>query len=165
MRLLHVVAVQVRITAGPDKIAHFEVALLRHHMHQQRVAGDIERQAEEYIARALIELAGELAVGDVELEERVARGQRHFVQLADVPCRDDNPARIRVVLQLFHHRADLVDMTAVRRGPGTPLLAVDRPQIAVFIRPLVPDSDVVFVQIRHVGVTLQEPQQFMDDGA
>ena len=159
------VAVQVRVAAGPDKIAHFEVALLGYHMHQQRVAGDIERQAEEHVARALIELAGELAVGDIELEERMARRQRHYVQFADVPGRDDNPTRVRIVFQLFHHRANLVDVTAVWRGPGTPLLAINRTQVAVFIRPFIPDSDVVFVQIRDVGVTLQEPQQFMDDGA
>ena len=117
------------------------------------------------IAGTLIQLAREFAVRDVELEERVARRQRHFIQLADVPCRDDDPAGVRVVFQLVHHRADLVDMAAVRRRPGTPLFAVNRPQIAIFICPLVPDSDIVFMQIRDVGVTLQEPQQFMDDGA
>ena len=121
-------------------------------MHQQRVAGDIERQAEEHVARALIELAGELAVGDIELEERMARRQRHFVQFADVPGRDDNPTRVRIVFQLFHHRANLVDVTAVRRGPGTPLLAINRTQVAVFIRPFIPDSDVVFVQTVPVPV-------------
>ena len=159
------VAVQMGIAAGPDEITDLQIALLRHHMHQQRIAGDIERQAEEHIAGTLIQLAGELAVGDVELEEGVARRQRHFIQLADVPCRDDDPAGVRVVFQLVHHRADLVDMAAVRRRPGTPLFAVDRPQVAILIRPLVPDGDVVLVQIGDVGVALQEPQQFMDDGA
>ena len=132
-------------------------------MHQQRIAGDVERQAEEHIAGTLIQLAGELAVGDVELEEGVARRQRHFIQLADVPRRDDDPAGVRVVFQLVHHRADLVDMAAVRRRPGTPLFAVDRPQVAILIRPLVPDGDVVLMQIGDVGVALQEPQQFVDD--
>ncbi|CSP80758.1 Uncharacterised protein [Shigella sonnei] len=28
------IAVQVRIATGPDKITHFQIALLRHHMHQ-----------------------------------------------------------------------------------------------------------------------------------
>ncbi len=31
---LHMVAVQVRVAAGPDKIADVRVAPLRHHMHQ-----------------------------------------------------------------------------------------------------------------------------------
>lgn len=163
--LLKMVAVQMGVAAGPDEITDLQIALLRHHMHQQRVAGDIERQAEEYVAGALIQLAGELAVSDVELEEGVARRQRHFIQLADVPRRDDDPAGVRVVFQLVHHRGDLVDMTTVRRRPGTPLFAVDRPQVAIFICPLVPDGDVVVVQIGDVGVALQEPQQFMDDGA
>ena len=153
------------VATGPDEIADLQIALLRHHMHQQRVAGDVERQAEEYVAGALIQLAGELAVSDVELEKGVARRQGHFIQLADVPRRDDDPAGVRVVFQLVHHRADLVDMTTVRRRPGTPLFAVDRSQVAIFICPLVPDGDVVVVQIGDVGVALQEPQQFMDDGA
>ncbi len=71
--LLEMVAVQMGIATGPDEIADLQIALLRHHMHQQRVAGDVERQAEEDVAGALIQLAGELAVGDIELEEGVAR--------------------------------------------------------------------------------------------
>ncbi|MNS96551.1 hypothetical protein D3C72_1308560 [compost metagenome] len=31
--LFHMVAVQVGIAAGPDEITHFQIALLRHHMH------------------------------------------------------------------------------------------------------------------------------------
>jgi hypothetical protein len=37
--------------------------------------------------------------------------------------------------------------------------------VDLFTGPLVPDGDVVVVQIGDVGVALQEPQQFMDDGA
>ncbi len=28
------IAVQVRVAPRPDKIAHFQITLLRHHMHQ-----------------------------------------------------------------------------------------------------------------------------------
>ena len=45
------------------------------------------------------------------------------------------------------------------------LIAVVLADGAVRVRPLVPDGDVVLVQIGDVGVALQEPQQFMDDGA
>src|ERR1035437_8357222 len=38
--LLGVVAVDVAITAGPDEIAHLQIALLGHHVRQQGVAGD-----------------------------------------------------------------------------------------------------------------------------
>ena len=133
------VAVKMGITTGPDKIAHFQIALLRHHVDQQRIAGNVKRQAEEHVTGALIELAGELAVSDIELEERVARCQRHFIQLADVPGGNDDSARVRIVFQLVHHGGDLVNMAAIRRWPGAPLLAVNRAQVAIFICPFVPD--------------------------
>jgi hypothetical protein len=37
-----VIAINMTIAAGPDKIANFKVALLCHHMGQQRVTRDIE---------------------------------------------------------------------------------------------------------------------------
>ena len=49
-RLIEVVAVQMGISTSPDKITHFQVTLLRHHMHQQCVAGDVEWQTQEDIA-------------------------------------------------------------------------------------------------------------------
>jgi hypothetical protein len=92
--------------------------LLRHHVRQQRVAGDVERHAEEDVGAALVELAGQLAVGHVELEERVAGRQRHLRDLAHVPGRHDQPARIGVVADLPHDLGDLVDMATVRRRPA-----------------------------------------------
>jgi hypothetical protein len=47
-------------------------------------------------AGALVELAAELAVGDIELEQAVAGWQRHVVDLGRVPGRDDVAARIRL---------------------------------------------------------------------
>ena len=51
------------------------------------------------------------------------------------------------------------------RRPGAPLRAVDRPQLAVGVRPLVPDRDPVLAQRAHVGLAAQEPQQLVDDRA
>ena len=48
--LLHVVGVEVHIAAGPDKVAHFQTTLLGHHMGQQSIAGNVERQAEKIYA-------------------------------------------------------------------------------------------------------------------
>lgn len=48
--LLHMVGVEVYITTGPDEVAHFQVTLLSHHVSQQSIAGDVERQAEEFYA-------------------------------------------------------------------------------------------------------------------
>ncbi|MNZ74869.1 hypothetical protein D3C78_933310 [compost metagenome] len=73
MRLFHVIAVEMGIATSPDKITHFKVTLLRHHMYQQRVAGNVEWQAKEHIAGALVKLTRQLAIGNVELEESVTR--------------------------------------------------------------------------------------------
>jgi hypothetical protein len=60
---------------------------------------------------------------------------------------------------------DLIDGLPVRRGPRAPLLAVDRPQVAVLVGPLVPDLAAVVLQVLHIGVAAQEPQQLDDDRA
>jgi hypothetical protein len=93
--LVEVVEVQVAVAAGPDEVADAEVALLREHVRQQRVARDVERHAEEKIGAALVELAGKSSAGDVELEERVARRQLHARDLADVPRRTRSAAASR----------------------------------------------------------------------
>ena len=68
-----------------DELARREPGHLRHHQGEQRVRGDVERHAQEDVGRALVELAGELALRDIELEQAVAGRQRHLVELADVP--------------------------------------------------------------------------------
>mgnify|MGYP006197158293 CR=1 FL=1 len=44
-------------------------------------------------------------------------------------------------------------------------MAVNRPQLAIFISPLIPDADAVFLEVLDIGITLQKPQQLMDDRA
>ena len=66
--LLEVVAVDVAVAARPDEVTHVQVTLLRHHVGQQGVAGDVEGHAQEDVGTALVELAAQLAVRDVELE-------------------------------------------------------------------------------------------------
>ena len=73
--LLDVVVVDVAVAAGPHEVADLEAGHLGDHVGQQRVGRDVERHAEEQVGRALVELAGAAAVGDVELEERVARAR------------------------------------------------------------------------------------------
>ncbi|MNS85947.1 hypothetical protein D3C72_1198280 [compost metagenome] len=158
------VVVQVAVAAGPDEVAHFQPGLLRHHVGQQRIAGDIERHAQEDIGAALVELARQPAIGHVELEERVAGRQLHARDVGHVPGRHDQAARIRIGADLRHQVGDLVDMSAVRRRPRAPLRAVDRAQFAVLVGPFVPDADAVLLQPAHIGRALQEPQQFQDDG-
>ncbi len=83
--LLYVVCIKVCIAECVDEVSEFQVCDLRDHHGEQGVGGDVEGYAEEDICAALVELAGELAVCDVELEEAVAGGECHLINLADVP--------------------------------------------------------------------------------
>src|ERR1041384_1706295 len=57
----------------------------------------------------------------------------------------------------------LADRLPRRPRPPPPLLAVDRTELAVLVGPLVPDRHAVLLQVAHVRVALQEPQQLVDD--
>jgi hypothetical protein len=54
----------------------------------------------------------------------------------------------------------LVEVGAV---PVAPLETVNRSEVAVIIRPFVPDPDAVFFQVTNIGFAFQEPQQFVYD--
>src|SRR3546814_10195358 len=73
--------------------------------------------------------------------------------------------RIRVAPDLVDQPLDLVDLAAVAGRPAPPLLAVHRPELAVGIGPLVPDRDLVVLEVGSVGLALQEPQQLVHDRA
>ena len=163
--LFHVVGVDVRVAEGVHEVLGLQPANLRHHHRQQGVGGDVEGHAEENVRAALVELARELSVVGVELEHRVARRQRHLIDIRWIPRAHDEPPRIGIALELLDEIGDLVDDTAVGGFPGAPLLAIDRAEVAVFVRPLVPNGDVVVVQVLDVRVAAQEPQQLVDDGA
>src|SRR5688500_6594447 len=92
-RLLVVVRVQMAIAAGPHEHAGLEPALSGEHVGQQSVAGDVERHAEENVGAALVELQMEPPARRLGLEQAVAWGERHPVDLARVPGGDDLPAR------------------------------------------------------------------------
>src|SRR4051794_26134907 len=79
--LLEVIGVEMRVAERVNKITRLEPAHLRHHHGQQCVGGDVEGQAEEDIGRALVELARQFAVRDVELKQAMARRQRHLVDV------------------------------------------------------------------------------------
>ena len=61
--LLEVIQVEMGVAERVDEVADLEVADLGHQMGQQRVRGDVERDTEEDVGRALVELAGQPAVG------------------------------------------------------------------------------------------------------
>ena len=134
-------------------------------MQQQSVAGDIEWNTQENICAALIKLTGKLAVCDVELEESMARRQRHVFNFTHIPGTDNQAAGIRVVLNLFNYLGDLIHVTAIRCRPATPLRTVYRPEVSFFVCPLIPDRNAILFQITDIGITAQEPEKFMNDGA
>lgn len=87
----------------------------------------------------------------VELEEEVTGGEGHLVDFADVPSRDEMSAGVWIVFERIHEAGDLVDGGSVGRLPGAPLLAVDRAEFAVFVRPFIPDANSVLLEVSDVG--------------
>lgn len=114
-------------------------------------------------AAALVELARQPPVGDVELEQRVARRKRHAVDLGDVPCADDQPARVRIGARSGPRPARSGRYACRRRRPAAPLASVYGAQIAVGVGPFVPNRHAVLAQVGDVRVAAQEPQQLVDD--
>ena len=74
-RLVEVVCVEVKIAKSVDEVLGLLVANLRDHHGEECVGCDVEGHAEEDVCAALVELAAQFAVRDVELEEGVAGGR------------------------------------------------------------------------------------------
>ena len=99
-----------------------------------------------------------------QLEQAMARRQGHLVNLSGIPGAYHHPAGIRIVPDHVDDLGKLVDGPSVRSRPGTPLMAVDRTKVSVFVGPFVPDGDPVVLEVLDVGVTADEPEELVDDG-
>ena len=64
---------------------------------------------------------------------------------------------------LRDHVRELVDVPAAGRRPRAPLVAVDRPELAVRVGPFVPDRDAVGLEVGDVRLAAQEPQELVHD--
>ena len=42
-------------------------------------------------------------------------------------------------------------------------MTIDGTEFAVLVGPFVPDTDTMFLKVLHVGIALEEPQQFVND--
>src|SRR5438093_5891971 len=93
----------------------------------------------------------------------MAGGQCHPFDLTDIPRADNMTPAVGVCFDPVDDLVDLVDRTAVGGPPVAPLRPVNAAQIALLVRPLMPDRDAVLVQVFDVRVAAQEPEQFMDD--
>ena len=95
--LFFVIAVNVAVTTGPNEISHIQITLLRHHVGEQSIAGNIEWHTQENIGASLVQLATEFAFAafyqgrcHIKLEKRMARHERHFGKLCHVPSTDND---------------------------------------------------------------------------
>ena len=89
--LIDVVQIEMGIAEGMHEITGLQARGLSYHHGEQGVRRDIERDAEENIGRALVELArqptpaGPPRATDMKLEQAVTGRQGHFVQFANIP--------------------------------------------------------------------------------
>ena len=101
--LLEMIYIDMSVSCSVDKFSRLETAYLCNHHCQKGVGSDIERNSEEDVSAALVELAGEFSVSDIELEEGVTRREGHLFHFSYVPGRDDHSAGIRIVLYLVYY--------------------------------------------------------------
>ena len=154
--------IDVSISCSVDEFSRLETTDLRDHHCQKSVGSNIERNSQEDIGAALVQLAGEFSVSDIELEEGVARRESHLFHFGHIPCRDDHSAGIRIVLYLIDYIRELVYGAAVRSRPAAPLVSVYRSEVAVLVSPFVPDSHTVILEVFDIGISGDEPEKFVD---
>ena len=95
----------------------------------------------------------------------MAGRQGHLVYVPGVPGAHEHAAGVRIVLDEVDDLLQLVYAAAVGCFPAAPLVAVDRAQVTVFIGPLIPDGDLVVVQVADVRISGDEPEKLVYDGA
>ena len=127
--LVRMIGINMGVAKAVDEVADLKTKVLRHHVQQQGIGGNVERDPQENVRGTLVELARKPAIGHVELKEGVAGRERHLVKVAGIPGRDDVPATVGVAADALEHVAELVHR-AVRAGPKAPLKAINGTQIA-----------------------------------
>lgn len=98
---------------------------------EQRVGGNVERNAEAHVRAALVHLAGQLPLGHVELAEHVARRQGHLAEIRGVPRRE-NDSPVLGVSPWKTGNMDRGDIRAGRGGGGCSL--VDKRHVTVLFK-------------------------------
>lgn len=85
------------------------------------------------------------------------------MKFARIPCADHESSACGIGLYLVYNLFDLVDTSPFRCLPVGPLGPVDPSQVSIPIGPLIPNGNPVVVEILYVGITFEEPEQFVDD--
>ena len=154
----------MQVAEGVDEIARLQIANLRDHQREQRVAGDVERHAEKNIRTALVKLAAQFTFTHIKLKQRMTRRQRHALNFARIPRADDEPAAVGIFFDLRDDVVNLVERAAIGGAPVGPLRAIDSTEIAVLVRPFVPDGHAVIIEPFDVRVAAQKPEQLVENG-
>src|SRR5262249_49861154 len=102
----------MHITQAHDQLARGKIGHCSDHHRKDRIACDVERQAEKDVRAALIKMTAELSSMYVKLKERMARRKRDCIALFRVPSSDDEPATRRILSDLIDEILDLVDPIA-----------------------------------------------------
>src|SRR5439155_16590028 len=105
----------------------------------------------------LVQLAAEPAIHNIKLKNSMTGHQGHLRQLRHVPGADDQTAAIGRLFDLPDQLGDLVYRLSTRPLPAPPLLAIDRTQVAIGIRPFIPDADPMLIQIADIRIAAEEP--------
>lgn len=98
-------------------------------MNEQCIRCYIEREAKETIDRALVELARETIIRDIELKERMTRRKRHRICLCWIIGDDEIAPTIRVFLTGIDDFLYLIDALTIEISP---LVAIDWSEISPF---------------------------------
>src|SRR5690606_34818606 len=117
-RLLEVVEIKMTVATGPYEITRCKVASLRDHVGEQCVRRDVEWHPQEDVRAALVELAGQAPICDIELEQGVARRKRHVVHFTRIPGRHQVAPGGGVASDPFDQASDLVDVAPALRLRG-----------------------------------------------
>ena len=162
-RLLEMILVQVEIAESMDEFSGGQPANLRDHHRQERIAGDIEGHSEKEVGASLIELTTQLSILNMELEKSMTGRQCHSVNFRRIPGSHNQPPAVGLGLDLLDHPIDLVDPLILRATPVAPLRAIDPAELAILIRPFVPNRNSVLPQVANVGLAAQKPEQLVND--
>ena len=95
----------------------------------------------------MVELAAQAACLSVhvKLKEGVTGRQCHLIQFAWVPGRDDVASALGLGLDLLDNLVDLVERGPIWPAPVAPLSTVDPTEIALVIRPFIPNGHLIVV--------------------
>ena len=93
----------------------------------------------------------------------MAWGECHEMELAGIPSGYHQAATIGIFFDVLDHASDLVDGDPLRSAPVAPLRSIDAAEVSLFIRPLIPNRDFVFLEIGSVRVALKEPKELVND--